>query len=94
MHSNTTPTKATEDDERTEPDVFSLISMIDSSAAQRAAERLYASGLSGLRFFSESNRAVPRARIANGTQPAGQVACADDAIDTSQTTVWPSTTTV
>lgn len=43
-------------------DIFTLTSLFDSSAAQAAAERLYASSQNGLRFFSELNRALPRSQ--------------------------------
>ncbi len=49
-------------DESNTPDIFTLTSLIDSSAAQQAAERMYAANMNGLRYFSELNRAVPRAR--------------------------------
>jgi hypothetical protein len=45
-------------------DVFTLTAMIDCSAALQAAQRLYQSSNNGLRFFSELNRAVPKARAA------------------------------
>lgn len=44
------------------PEVFSLTSLIDSSAALQASKRLYQASHKGLRFFSELNRAVPNTR--------------------------------
>ena len=60
-----------------QPEVFSLTSLIDSSAAAQAAERLYASNLGGVRFFSELNRAMPRARAMQTAQRLESVAMAE-----------------
>lgn len=40
-------------------DVFSLPSLLDSSAALAAARRLYAGNRTGVRFFCENRRVVP-----------------------------------
>lgn len=61
--------------------VFSLTSLIDSSAAEQAAERLYASNLGGVRFFSELNRAMPRARAMQTAQRLETVALAEGSAD-------------
>ncbi|HMN84041.1 MAG TPA: hypothetical protein PKA20_29495 [Burkholderiaceae bacterium] len=61
--------------------VFSLTSLIDSSAAEQAAERLYASNLGGVRFFSELNRAMPRARAMQTAQRLESVALAEGSAD-------------
>ncbi|MCC7059547.1 MAG: hypothetical protein IT508_04875 [Burkholderiaceae bacterium] len=48
--------------ERTEGpanDVFSLATLLDSSAAVAAAKRLYAQNRNGVRFFCENRRLVP-----------------------------------
>ena len=42
--------------------IFTLTSIIDSSAALAAAERMYAGHQNGIRFFSELNRALPRSQ--------------------------------
>lgn len=70
-----------EDDGYPASSVFSLTSLIDSSAAEQAAERLYASNLGGVRFFSELNRAMPRARAMQTAQRLESVALAEGGAD-------------
>ena len=60
------------------PSVFTLTSLIDSSAALEAAERLYASNLGGVRFFSELNRALPKARAQQTAPRLESVAQAEE----------------
>ena len=60
------------------PSIFTLTSLIDSSAALEAAERLYASNLGGVRFFSELNRALPKARAQQTAQRLENVALAEE----------------
>ena len=70
-----------EDDGYPASTVFSLTSLIDSSAAEQAAEPLYASTLGGVRFFSELNRAMPRARAMQTAQRLESVALAEGGAD-------------
>ena len=77
----TGPDTDIEDDDYPASNVFSLTSLIDSSAAEQAAERLYASNLGGLRFFAELNRAMPRARATQTAQRLESVALTEDSAD-------------
>lgn len=67
------------DEESNTPDIFTLTSLIDSSAAQQAAERMYAANMNGLRYFSELNRAVPRARAAADSRRLEMAAASEPA---------------
>jgi hypothetical protein len=62
-------------------DIFSLTTLIDSSAAVQAAERMYARTTSGLRFFSELNRALPSARAAQTAAELEHMAEAESILD-------------
>lgn len=56
-------------------DVFSLPTLLDSSAAIAAARRLYARNRAGVRFYCENRRVVPVQEIdeamEDGSEPGG-----------------------
>lgn len=58
-------------------EVFSLTSLIDDTAAQRAAERMYANSTNGLRYFSEISQALPCSRAAQAAAELEMLAGAE-----------------